>query len=324
MDSLVRIRLRPLGVWSTPWQADSLMGALANVWARSNGDGAIVRDFLEPWLSGSPAFVISDAFPGDLLPSPAGLPIWWEWPQEDYKRIKRRELLSPGEFGLAQRGMRPELEDESGRVFIEDHARLRNSISRVTDTTGEGGELFEVPFSVLARRGDPRDESELFLTLYARTDSAGLEVLISALEMLGQTGYGADASVGHGGFEVADGPEPCPELDDVPGADSFISLSTFQPTPSDPVDGLWRVFIKYGKLAPEFQDVSIFKRPQAMLQPGACFRTQGPPLPYYGGAITSDRLLTERDRSALEERGIRPAQAAFALAVPMVWPGADW
>ena len=325
MDSLVRIKLRPLGVWSTPWQADTLTGALANAWARSNGPGAIERDFLDPWLAGSPSFVLSDAFPGDTLPAPAGLPVWWDWPHEDYKRVKKRDLLSPEDFGRIQRGMRPELNGDDPGIAITDHARLRNAISRATDTTGDGGELFEVPFSTLERRGDHPAEEEryLFLSLYARADSGGLDLLVNCLEMLGRTGYGADASVGHGGFVLEAEPEPFPELDDVPDADSFVSLSTFQAAASDPVDGFWRMFVKYGKLAPEFQDIAIFKRPQAMLRPGACFRTQAPPKPHYGGPITADRLFTERDRLALAERSVRPAQPAFALAVPMIWPGGD-
>ena len=63
-------------------------------------------------------------------------------------------------------------------------------------------------------------------------------MLMEAVEMLGRTGYGADASVGHGAFEVDRTFVPCPELDDVPGADGFAALSTFQPTADDPV--AWR------------------------------------------------------------------------------------
>ena len=48
MDALVRLRLRPLGVWTTPWQADSLLGALAVAWARFHGTEALRRDLLDP------------------------------------------------------------------------------------------------------------------------------------------------------------------------------------------------------------------------------------------------------------------------------------
>ena len=40
---------------------------------------------------------------------------------------------------------------------------------------------------------------------------------------------------------------PCPELDNVPEADGFISLSTFQPEANDPVEGFWKLFAKLGE-----------------------------------------------------------------------------
>ena len=312
MDTLVRLKLRPLGVWTTPWQADSLLGALAVAWARAHGAGALRRDLLDPWLAHEPPFVISDAFPGDSLPAPASLPLpMWEWPGERFKEVKNTRWLSQSGFRDLQLGTRPTLEDAPG-VDIRNHVRMRNSISRDTNTTpGEGG-LFSVPYSEMSRP-DSR------LTLYARATSSGLDILAGALEMLVRTGFGARASTGHGGFEPEGSPDPCPELDGIPDADGFVSLSTFQPAASDPAEGYWRTFVKYGKLAPEFHHVAQYKRPQVMLEPGACFRTGGPPAPFYGGAIGPQRLLSDGDRERLAQRGVHPVQAAFALAVPMVW-----
>ena len=313
MDPLVRLRLRPLGVWTTPWQADSLLGALAVAWARSHGPGALRRDFLDPWLAQQPPFVISDAFPGDSLPAPAHLALpMWEWPREKFKEVKNLRWLSPAGFRVSQLGIRPMLEDLAG-ADIRNHVRMRNSISRDTNTTsGEGGELFPVSYSDLSLPGAG-------LMLYARGTGASLDILTDALEMLGRTGYGARASTGHGGFELEGDPVLAPELDDIPGADGFVSLSTFQPSPNDPVEGYWRSFVKYGKLAPEFHGVAVFKRPQVMLEPGACFHTGGPPHAFYGGAIGPDRLLSDGDRERLSRMDVRPVQSAFALAVPMVW-----
>ncbi len=319
MDSLAKLRIEPLGVWSTPWQADSLLGALAVMWERSFGVDALKRDFLEPWLAGEPRFVISDAFPGDWLPAPASLPLpFWGWAPEDRKKVKKRRWLSESEFGAMQAGRKPALGDGGSAEPspIRDGARMRNSVSRATGSANEVGGLFEVTYSHLA---DPRDG----LTLYARAADAGsLDILTQALEMLGRVGYGARASTGHGGFELDGAPMPCPELDDVSGADGFVSLSTFQPAANDPTDGYWRSFVKYGKLAPEFHrgdDRATFKRPQVMLEAGACFRSEGAPKPFYGGAISAERLLSDSDRAALDAQGARPVQAAFALAVPMVW-----
>ncbi len=310
MDALVRIKLKPLGVWTTPWQADSLLGALACTWARSRGQDALQRDFLDPWLAGRPLFVLSDALPADSLPAPASLPLW-DWPAKKRKTVKKLHRVTPADFTDVQHGKQPSLK-LSPRVSIRNRVRLRNAVSRVSNTAGDGGELFEVPFSNLS---DP----DAGLTVFARATDGGMRILLEALTMLGRTGYGADASVGHGGFELAGGPTPCPEWDDVPGADGFISLSTFQPAADDPIEGFWRIFVKYGKLAPEFHSSAVFKRPQVMLEAGACFRTHRFPKPFYGSSIGPERLLSGKARESLAARGIRPVQAAFALAVPMIW-----
>ena len=310
MDTLVRIRLRPLGAWTTPWQADSLMGALAVTWARAHGPEALRRDLLDRWLAHDPPFVISDAFPGDSLPAPANLALW-DWPEEQRKTVKKLRWLSPAGFSAAQRGLRPEL-DPDLQSPMRDAIRLRNSVSRSVMSAGaDGGQLFPIPYTTLTA-------ADGHLSIYARC-ADNLDMLVEALTLLGMVGFGADASVGHGGFELVGSPEPCPELADVPDANGFVSLSTYQPAPDDPTNGAWRTFVKYGTLAPEFHDVAVFKRPQVMLEAGATFRTSGAPNPFYGSVISSERLLGTGQREALAARGVNPVQAAFALALPLHW-----
>ena len=209
---LVRLTLRPAGVWTTPWQADSLLGAMACAWARFRGEAALRRDLLDPWRASQPPFVISDAFPGSTLPAPAILPLWWDWPPERRKEVKRVRWLSTNDFSRVQRRVQPRL--DAPHVTVRDSVRLRNSVSRATDSAGERGELFEVPYSDLSAP----DEREAHLTTFARTTGAGAAMLLEALKMLGRTGYGADASAGHGAFDVEPDLLPCPELDDVAGA----------------------------------------------------------------------------------------------------------
>lgn len=320
MGPLVRLRLRPAGVWTTPWQADSLLGAMACEWARSRGQEALRRDFLDPWLAGEPPFVVSDAFPGSSLPAPAALPLWWDWSPEQRKPVKQIRWLSTDDFSRVQHCKMPLL--ETPRVATQDHVRLRNAVSRATNSAGDRGELFEVPFSDFDFNLSRSVDAEAYLTIFARAIGKGdEEVLMEALEMLGHTGYGADASVGHGAFEIDRALTPCPELDQVPGADGFVTLSTFQPRAGDPGEGFWRVFVKYGKFAPELHDTAIHKRPQVMLEPGACFRTGSAPKPFYGGPIGPERLLSPPACESLAATGVHPVQAAFALAVPIVWQG---
>ena len=247
-----------------------------------------------------------------------------KWPAEQRKPVKKLPGLSREQLRAAQLGNEIVLgETAAGAApvrVVEKGARMRNLIDRTTGTAGAaGGSLFQTPYSHLR---DP----DAGLLLYARTTVEGLEILKEALTLLGQTGFGANAAIGYGGFDLVGNPAPGAELDDVPDADGFISLSTFQPVSSDPTDGFWRMFIKYGKLAPEFQRLhpqAAFKQPQVMLEPGACFRTGAVPKPFYGGAIGPERLFPAEVRRALAEHDVAPVQPAFALAVPMSWQNAN-
>lgn len=316
MDALVRLTLEPRGAWTTPWQADSLHGALACMWARFRGTASLRRDFLEPWMDNDPPFVLSDAFPEGSLPAPIVLPLFWDWPQERRKEIKRCLWMTHDQFRDLQNGGQPDIPHggNGSSASVRHHVRMGNSVGRGPSSAGaDSVRLFEVPYSTLSRSGRG-------LAVFARASRTGLALLLESMDMLGKIGFGADASVGHGAFQLRGDPVPFPELDDVPGADGFVSLSTHQPASADPTDGYWRAFVKYGKLAPEFHDSgAIFKRPQVMLAPGSCFRTDAHPKPFYGNCVRADDLLSDRDRETLAVRGVHPVQAAFALAVPIRW-----
>ena len=146
MGPLVRLTMRPAGVWTTPWQADSLLGAMACAWARSRGEAALRRDLLDPWRAGEPPFVISDAFPGSTLPAPAILPLWWDWPPERRKEVKRVRWLRTNDFSRVQRGVRPRLGDL--HVTVRDSVRLRNSVSRATNSAESAGSCSKFPIPI--------------------------------------------------------------------------------------------------------------------------------------------------------------------------------
>jgi len=308
--NLVRLRIKPLGSWLTPWQADTLLGALASVCARAYGTQRLERDLLEPWQAGEPPFVLSDAFPGDFLPAPACLSLW-PWPEEKRKVVKRSQWLSQEQFRDLQSGRQPVLSDETTKKLQSD-VRMRNTLDRQLDSTGLSGSLYETPATVLAQNCP-------CLSLYAKI-AAGKEALLGELMgCLTEFGFGADASVGQGHFEWDGRFEDASWLTKVDAADGWISLSTFQPDHRDPTDGYWRSFVKYGKLGPDFGVEGVFKRPQWMLRPGSCFREEGIVRDWYGRVIGGSELLSASTANELAASGVHPVQAVFACAVPMKW-----
>jgi CRISPR-associated protein Csm4 len=310
---LYRLKLKPLSPWRTPWHADTLAGMLCWACARKEGGDVLQREIIEPALRNQPPFVLSDAFPGELLPLPAFVHLQ-NWPNDQLKIIRKARWLWPEAFHRVQAGHRLSLADLLPDDAFKLHAHTRNMLDRLTDTTGAGGQLFTLPEHWLGEKSALLADAP-YLSVYARVAPGFAERLLALFTEVAQTGFGADASVGKGQFELLSGLEPMTELDQVAAPDGLIALSTFQPSENDPTEGGWQAFTKFGKLGPDFGLENVFKRPLLMLRPGAFFHTTQA-RSVIGRAIPMDQLLASDVCQQLRAKGAEIAHLAFGLAVP--------
>lgn len=279
--------------------------------ARLKGRAQMYEDIQRPALDGLPPFVISDAFPNDLLPMPASARLQ-ALSAAERKEIKHARWVSAEAFRRAQAGepiARPDFV-HTGPYCTYD--RWRNSIDRQEGSAGgRGGGIFGTAETTLAV-----SESASCLSVYARVTDQWSERLLELLRELSATGFGADVSVGRGHFEVIGSAEDASWLDDVPSdCSGLISLSSFQPAASDPTDGFWEAFTKYGKLGPDLAADSVFKSPLLMFRPGAVFARRDR-RQYVGRAVPMAELLTRKTVKQLSAAGVEVAHLAFGLAVP--------
>lgn len=298
-----RLRLKLLSPLGTPMQSDTLFGHLAWQIARRDGPDA-VAEFLAPFLAGAPPFILSDAFPAGLLPKPLfpskGTP--QDQPREIYAETKHRAkapFLHAEDFINVAKGKaaNPEPVPSPWRSIETPHA----AIDRNTWTTTPGGQFFFTEAQVLTSGFDSLD-------LYIRAANGWAEKVTDLIRDMAPAGFGRDKSVGYGVFEVLD-LVPWNGFGPIDRPDAFISLSTYMPAAADPVDGRWRVRVKRGCLGEMAGQGNPFKRPMIQFEPGAVFRTPGPPKPFYGRIVS----------------GIAPGmpgavQCALTLAVPARWP----
>ena len=315
--NLFRLKLRPSSPWRTPWQADTLAGMLCWACARREGGDALWQEILEPALNREPKFVLSDAFPGDLLPVPEFVRLA-TWPENQRKIVRKARWLKPNAFHRAQSGESLDFEDLAASDPVKTHAQTRNQIDRLTDTTGEGGKLFTLPENWLGEKRDVQDGTT-YLSVYVRVAEGFEKRLMALFRELAQTGFGADASVGKGQFDLVSDLEPMEQPDNIAEPNGVISLSTFQPDEHDPTDGGWQAFTKFGKLGPDFGLENVFKRPLLMLRPGAFFRVEKR-APFLGRAIPGKDLLSPEVWRQLQTRNATVAHLAFGLAVPIKLP----
>lgn len=305
---LYSMGLQPLSPWLTPWQSDTLAGLLCWQCARSEGPATLEREVLAPARAGSPPFVLSDAFPADLLPLPLAVRLH-PWPAEARKLVKQARWITTAAFQRLQAGGPLRLDDLTVAQPLLSGMQLRNRIGRASSTMGGGG-LFPTEATVLA---DPAAT----LRIYVRLTDGYEERFMRWLEAISATGFGADASVGHGQFALVSGLESADGLDHVVDADGVTILSTFQPGALDPADGCWETFTKYGKLGPDFGLENVFKRPLVLLRPGACFCVR--PVPrFLGRTIPMGELLPVAVCQTLRNLGADLIHFAFGLALPMV------
>ncbi|MDD5007501.1 MAG: hypothetical protein PHU49_02680 [Syntrophorhabdaceae bacterium] len=289
-----RIDIHLHGGVLTPFQADTVFGHLCWTVAQNEGDGAL-EEFLRPFLDGNPPFVISDGFPAGFLPKPLGANFLEDDP-ERLKEIKKIVHVGPEDFGRIAAGGKTDLQarDVPGTVEISIH----NRIDRQTGKTPSEGGLYG-----LVETHTP------YVTVYIKTVSEAWKDRVADLfRKLSLSGYGRRKSAGKGHF-TAGNPERFnfPEVKD---ANGFVTLSGFCPAENDPVEGLYQISVKYGKLGEEFTvPGNPFKKPLLVIATGSVFRTAGAPAEFYGRMIT----------------GIAPAkpeavQYTYAFAVPVKMP----
>jgi CRISPR-associated protein Csm4 len=324
-----RVRFRLHSAVLSPWQADTLFGHLCWTVRYHKGEDALA-DFLEPFKAGDPPFLLSNGFPGRLLPRPM------PWPGdappagtstaeqrermrgakdrrriryvglEDFDRIRRGEKIAVG------------LDVEDTATRIKTRTVLKNQINRLTGTTsgpGEeevGGNLFNLQETFFfTEGGEGTTGGEISVYVQIR-HSDWTDDVRTLFEQTAKAGFGAKKSTGYGKFTVK-AFEPF-AFEEVEGANGFVTLSNFVPKAGDPSDGYYQLLLKYGKLGEEYarlEDKSPFKFPLIMFQAGAVFRSNGAQPPY--------GRMVEKIHS--QDRDI--VQYGYAFDMPMKLPARD-
>jgi len=275
-----RVKLTLAGRFITPVQADTLWGHFCWL-TKWREDEAALKTFIHAFED-DPPFILSDGFPGDLLPAPAHLPAlalaMGERQQfAERKKLKNIEWLTPGEFAAVQQG-KPLTNYDIIRKGFKTSTTLHSSINRYTGTTGDEGSLFEIESTVL-------EQEHQYVSVYLRIKDDWVSKVTNLLQDLTSMGYGKKRSVGMGVFEVGE-PEIFAKFENIVGANGFMALSNFVPANTDPINGNYRMHVKYGKLGGDYAfGGKPFKRPLMMIKAGSVFKTDDHPHDYYGRMI---------------------------------------
>jgi CRISPR-associated protein Csm4 len=206
-----RLSLRPVTAFGTRLAGDTLFGQLCWVLRRLHGE-IFLNDLLEGYTQDRPFAVLSDAVPSGFLPLPT-LPssLWASSDDDDRKKRKSKRWIAlehlTHDLALWQSNACDDEEAYAGhasRLCGDDttyaplpHTQAHNTINRLTGTTGKGA---FAPYGMELWWYHPESALDVYVVLdESRLDDAEFS---KALTAVGKLGYGRDAGIGAGKFEM--------------------------------------------------------------------------------------------------------------------------
>lgn len=313
-----RITLSLQSAFATPLKGDTLFGQLC--WAIRNRLGEeSLNHCLEGYTNNQPFAVVSDAFPEGYLPLPKLPGCFYQLPEgEDRKAVKKltwlpeTQLHKPLKKWLCHAvnakviaasitnksvGATPSSRLNTASLS-EKHPQPHNTINRQTNTTGEGG---FAPYSI---------EQEWFIpglrwTLTILLDTARLSVkdCQQCLADIGNFGFGKDASIGMGKFQIEAFQElPLPAQSD---ANACLTLAPCAPQglEFDNQNSFYQLFTRFGRHGDiaVHQEGKPFKNPVLLAQTAAVFSTHPPKSGFVGQGIGGNGELSKTLKTTVHQ-----------------------
>ncbi|MHB8743785.1 MAG: type III-A CRISPR-associated RAMP protein Csm4 [Sulfuricaulis sp.] len=216
---------------------DTLFGQLC--WAVRNRHGEErLAMLLENYTDGHPFAVVSDAFPTGYLPRPIFPGYWFSEVQNpDRKAVKKRVWLPLDQLHTPVASWLEHCQTSSavsGGMAAE-HPQPHNTLNRHTGTTGDGQfapyAMNQLWYGHRKAEDEKVGESQIpvMLDVYVVLDESRLSVdeLRELLADIGAVGFGRDASIGLGKYEVEElSPIEFPTHDN---ADAWMTLAPCAP-----------------------------------------------------------------------------------------------
>ena len=277
----LRFTIRPKVPFGSPLLGETLFGQLCWAILRLYGKERL-EALLDGYCAGRPFAVVADAFPKGCIPLPA-LPsqFWAQHDNADRKYLKKKTWLPLAELSepLSRWRDLSYTDAEAAQRFSSDSSSLRitgprvhNTINRRTLTTGTG--VF-APYM----KSDTWFNQNVPLCVQIVLDETRIDraEFAQALEYVGLSGFGRDASVGLGKYEM----EGEPEVLSAPrAAKVHITLAScvLSSVPDIlPAKTYYKARTHFGRHGDVLAVAGApFKRPVLLAAAGACVETKLP------------------------------------------------
>lgn len=271
--NLYKTVIKPVSTFATPMRGDTLFGQMC--WAIRYAFGnSRLKELLSDYES-RPFMIVSDGFATGYLPKPK-LPSVYLDEGKDKKANRKKIWLTANDLrdGNFANG-------KTAKEVGEDYSFtvMHNSINYQTFKTGDGD---FAPYGASETLLSPKD-------IYFLVDNGmfGVNELIKALEIVSKSGYGKNATIGKGRFELSD----LSEISTEPSK-TVISLSPFVIHGQNYRKCFYEPFTRFGKQGGERANQNPFKKPILMADTGSVV-TLDETKPYIGKAVKGHASHTD-------------------------------
>lgn len=269
----LRITLVLRSALGTPLAGDTLFGQLCHAVLESEGAAELAR-LLDGYTVDRPWLVVSDGFPQGFLPRPTVPPLAQTHP-DDRKAAKGCRWIP---LAAAARPL-PELlaaAENDAAVYGEGnepiHARAHhNTLNRLSGTTGSGE---FAPYAMPQTHYRAGQRIDVWCVLdETRCAAARLRELLATI---GATGFGRDASIGLGKFDVLDLTAAVLPAPTFPTAHWTLGPCAPQGQGFAGEKSYWRVLTRFGRHGGALAlSANPFKNPVLLAAAGAVLVPQG-------------------------------------------------
>ena len=279
--------IRPRSAFRTLLKGDTVFGQFC--WSiRRLFSNERLNELLNDYVHGKPFLVISDAFPSGYLPRPS-LPnrfLTQHISPSERKEEKKKIWIPIGEFHTPVAGWSNIMVTDE-KFEAMNSTRYHNSIDRRTNSTGgDGFDPYDLPQFWY------QDGALLNFHIVYDPDRINKDEIQIALQDIGAFGFGQDATIGMGRFDVIE----CNEQAETKlpkyqtSADAWLTLAPSAPQglQFDSEHCWYRPFVRFGKhgdLGTRYGNP--FKKPIMLADTGAVFTPMGDLTPklYLGQGI---------------------------------------
>lgn len=302
------LTLRPLSAFGTLPLGDTLFGQLCWLLRDGMGEGKL-KELLDGYTTGKPFAVVSDALPHGYVPRP-NVPLYFfqQVKDADRKAVKKQAWLP---LSALDKPFADWLSVCEAKDFIEEHLQQHNSISRLTGTTGDGF----APYAL----DQHWYKADTLLDVHVVFDESQLtaETLKQLFEQMGNVGFGRDASVGLGKFEVQ--ATTTQALPANPNANAVLTLAPSAPQGLnfDAANSYYQLFTRFGRHGGQAaQAGKPFKTPVLLAKTGAVFSsdTFNAKTAFIGQGLGG---ANEQDEGVLSKQIKETVQQGYAPVIPI-------